>query len=145
MTDITLRPARLEDTEGLAHCIDRAYEPFRKTIPDLPDVSAGLAEDIQDHTVNVAMAGDEIVGGSVLILSENRATLANIAVAPDQGGKGIGGLLIRQVEVDTKAAGHTELHLATHVDMPQNVKLYEHLGWKVTETTGHKVLMVKQL
>lgn len=145
MTDVTLRLARPEDEEALSALIDKAYARFRQDIPDLPDVSAGLADDIATNTVFVAVSNDEIAGGAVAVLSDDRATLANLAVDPDHGGKGIGGALIDKVEEHVRQQGHTHLHLATHKDMPQNVSLYEHLGWVVSGQKGSKVLMEKAL
>ncbi len=37
------------------------------------------------------------------------------------------------------------LRLSTHVDMPENVRLYIHLGWEETGRTGNKVQMKKNI
>jgi len=145
MKDVTLRLARPEDEEALSALIDKAYARFRQDIPDLPDVSAGLADDISTNTVFVAVSNGEIAGGAVAVLTDDRATLANLAVDPNHGGKGIGGALIEKVEDHVRQKGHTHLYLATHKDMPQNVSLYEHLGWVVSGQKGSKVTMKKAL
>ncbi|MCK7615838.1 GNAT family N-acetyltransferase [Roseibium sediminicola] len=129
----------------LKTCIDRAYQPVKSRLPDLPDVSAGLAEDIRDHHVFVAELDGELAGCAILSLSGTSAHLMNIAVDPDAKGMGLGRLLIEHLERYARAGGATELHLATHVGMPDNVALYSHLGWSETSRNGNKVLMKKDL
>lgn len=143
MSSLSLRPARPEDTDALSDCFAAAYAPFKATIPDLPDVTAGLDQDILNNFVLVALDKDELVGGAVLVLRAEAAHLANIAVHPRHNGKGVGGALIRALEREARAQNRHFLDLATHVQMQQNVKLYEHLGWKILEKTGNKVLMRK--
>jgi len=58
---------------------------------------------------------------------------------------GIGAALIRQDEMDCLEFGFHELRLSTHKDMPENVRLYEHLGWHETGRSGNKVLMSKNV
>jgi len=39
----------------------------------------------------------------------------------------------------------SELRLSTHENIPENVRYYERLSWKVCETSGNKVHMSKVL
>ncbi len=48
-------------------------------------------------------------------------------------------------EAETLEQGFHELRLNTHVDMPENVQLYTHLGWEETGQRGNKVSMRKML
>lgn len=145
MPDFTIRRAVAADALALAACIDAAYASYAGLIDDLPDVSAGLAEDIHDNLVWVAVLDDRIVGGAVLAIAGPVATLANVAVHPDAGGRGLGRALIETVERHARNAGCPELRLATHIDMPANVALYTRLGWQETARRGNKVLMSKTL
>lgn len=86
-----------------------------------------------------------IVGGLILVLKDEFAMLANIAVDPDCAGKGIGRGLIEHAEIQCRHLQKGELRLSTHVAMPENVSLYEHLGWKETGRSGNKVHMAKLL
>lgn len=135
----------MQDVNRLKTCIDRAYQPVKSRLPDLPDVSAGLAEDIRDHHVFVAELGAELAGCAIVSLNGTSAHLMNIAVDPDAKGKGLGRSLIAHVEEFARESGVIELHLATHVDMPDNVALYSHLGWSETSRTSNKILMKKDL
>lgn len=135
----------MQDVQALKSCIDRAYQPVKSKLPDLPDVSSGLAEDIAAHTVFVAELDGRIAGCAIVSLTASSAHLMNIAVDPDAKGKGLGRLLIEHVEDFARTSGAGDLRLATHVGMPENVALYSHLGWSETSRTGNKVLMKKDL
>ncbi|MCI2399897.1 GNAT family N-acetyltransferase [Aliiroseovarius subalbicans] len=141
---VTTRKAGASDSGALSHVIDAAYAPARATLPDLPDVSGGLADDIAAGSVWVAQTDGAVVGGAVLGLGDY-AHLVNLAVHPDFGGRGIARALIDVVQGVAKDAGFTALHLATHVGMPENVAMYHHLGWREVSRTGSKVMMVKPL
>ena len=141
----TIRPATLKDAPALTRCIDAAYAVYAARILDLPDVSQGIAEDISRHLVFVAERDDQILGGVILIPKAGYALLTNIAVDPDAAGQGVGrGLLTRADEAARRLDLH-EIRLSTHVDMPENVSLYQHLGWQVTERRGNKVKMRRPL
>lgn len=144
-TDPAIRRAVLQDADAIKRCIDRAYAPVKQRLADLPDVSAGVEEDIAARVVYVAVIGTALAGCAVLGIDGRQAHLMNIAVDPDFKGRGIGGHLIRAVEDHAQAAGSQELLLATHIGMPENVALYTHLGWSETGRTGNKVLMRKVL
>jgi GNAT superfamily N-acetyltransferase len=145
MTRWKIRRAQPQDAVKLAACIDAAYAPYRAYISDLPPVSEGIADDIAGHLVWVAEIDSVIAGGLVLVHGKEFATLANIAVAPDHGGQGVGRGLIERAEQYCREAGTTELRLSTHEAMPENVRLYERLGWIETGRSGSKVLMTKLL
>lgn len=130
---------------ALKQCIDRAYAPVKKRLPDLPDVSGGLDTDIAERFVFIAELGEAIAGCAILGITETEAHLANIAVDPDMKGMGVGRQLMTFVEDFARQNKVRELHLATHVKMPENVALYQHLGWHETSRSGNKVLMRKLL
>ena len=48
-------------------------------------------------------------------------------------------------EAETSKLGHKKLRLSTHVDMPENVRLYEHLGRHEALRSGNKMHMEKSL
>ena len=145
MADWTLRTATLQDAAPLATCIEAAYARYRTCIPDLPRVSEGIADDIRSNLVWVAELDQAVIGGLVMVLKDAYAILANIAVDPNCKGMGVGRGLIDHAEAECRRLKKAELRLSTHVDMPENVALYEHLGWKETERSGNKVKMTKFL
>lgn len=143
--NLIMRPAHAADASALASCIDAAYAKYAERISDLPAVSDGCAQDIADNQVWVAAQSDEIIAGLVLVAGDGCMKLANVAVHPDHGGKGLGRKLIELSEREAKRQGFCEMRLNTHVDMPENVRLYQHLGWAEVCRSGSTVLMQKHL
>jgi GNAT superfamily N-acetyltransferase len=145
MAAIELRRANLADAEELAACIDAAYAKYESRIRDMPDVSQGCAEEIANNQVWVAIQANVIVGGLFLVPENGFMKLANLAVHPDYGGKGVGGKLIALAEQTAIEQGYSEMRLNTHVAMPENLQLYNHLGWHETARSGNTVSMNKWL
>ncbi|WP_299846202.1 GNAT family N-acetyltransferase [uncultured Roseovarius sp.] len=141
----SLRRAEAADANALTACIDAAYAGYVVEGIDLPPVSEGVSEDIRDNIVWLAVDGDRVLGGVILSLSGEVAHLMNVAVDPDQSGDGIGRALIDAAITAARKAGHTTMELATHKDMPQNVTLYQHLGWEVIGEDGNKIFMAYRL
>lgn len=145
MADWSIRQAVPADAGALAACIDAAYARYVADGIDLPAVSDGLAEDIRDNSVWVAVRGGTVVGGLVLVLRPDHAVLANVAVDPVAAGAGIGRALVDRAEQEARRRGLGHLRLTTHVAIPQNVLFYERLGWRETGRDGKKVRMEKPI
>ena len=143
MADWTIRRAELSDAGALSASIDAAYSQYAARITDLPPVSADCAEEIAKYQVWVAEIDTGIVGGLVMIPEEGFMRLANVAVHPDHVGAGLGRTLIALAETEAADQGYREMRLTTHVDMPENIRLYRHLGWEEGRRQGNKVLMKK--
>lgn len=140
-----IRKAQLDDADALASCIDAAYAKYADRIADLPPVSEGCAKDIADNQVWVAAQNNEIIGGLILARQDETMKLANVAVHPNHAGKGLGRDLIALAEREAMKQGFSELHLNTHADMPENVRLYARLGWEEISRDGNTVSMRKRL
>ncbi|MEM9685039.1 MAG: GNAT family N-acetyltransferase [Pseudomonadota bacterium] len=140
-----IRRARLPDAAALAACIDAAYARYAARISDLPAVSDGCAEDIAENQVWVAVCGNDVVAGLVLVPDDRFLKLANVAVHPDHGGRGLGRVLVEHANAEASRQGYRELRLRTHVDMPDNLRFYAGLGWEEIERRENTVTMRKQL
>ena len=141
----TIRRAEHGDADALSACIDAAYAQYAARITDLPPVSVDCAAEIAKYQVWVAEIEDDVVGGLVLIPEEGFMRLANVAVHPDHKGVGLGRALINLAETEAFDQGYRELRLTTHVDMPENILLYAHLGWEKGRQHGNKVSMKKMI
>lgn len=142
-TDWSLRRANASDADALAACIDAAYAPYAERIDDLPPVSADIANEIDRYQVWVADIAGDIAGGLVLIPEDGFMMLANVAVHPRRMGMGLGRALIAHAEAEAKVQGFGELRLSTHAKMPENLRLYQHLGWDKTGAHANKITMRK--
>ena len=140
-----IRKALLADVEALASCIDAAYAKYSNRISDMPPVSDGIAEEITSNQVWVAIEDGKIIAGLFLISHDGFMKLANLAVHPSHGGKGIGRKLMELSDSEAKRQGYDEMRLNTHIAMPENVQLYEHLGWEEVSRSENTVSMRKHL
>ncbi|UWQ92021.1 GNAT family N-acetyltransferase [Rhodobacteraceae bacterium M382] len=138
---IHIRPATPVDAPSLTRCIDAAYARYFAEGLDLPPVSSGVAQDIQDHVVLVAQADGAVVGGAILSVTGGTAHLMNLFVDPEHTGRKIGSLLLQSVTDVARAAGHTRMRLATHRDMPRNVSYYQRRGWQVSGSEDVRIFM----
>ncbi|MEM1129269.1 MAG: GNAT family N-acetyltransferase [Pseudomonadota bacterium] len=145
MPDFTIRPATEADAPDLTKVFAAAYAPFLASLPDLPDVTGGLAADIAAHQVWVAEREGRVLGGVVLVWGAGTPTLANLAVHPEEGGRGLGRRLIAVVEEACRKEGAATLVLASHASMTDTLALYRRLGWRETGRSGNKVQMEKTL
>ncbi len=136
------RLARAGEAPAIVRLIDAAYQTYRDQNMALPDVSGGVGEAIKDGQVWVM---DDLSGALMLSTTPPTAHLMNVAVASQARGRGLGGLLIRFALKLAQDAGCENIALATHVDMPDNVALYSHLGWQETERDERRVRMLRPL
>lgn len=136
------RLAGAAEAPAISRLIDAAYQPYRDQGITLPDVSEGVSDSIADGQVWVM---DDHSGVLMLSTDPPTAYLMNVAVSPEARGRGIGGQLIRLALKLAQEAGCTEIALATHVDMPENVALYAHLGWREIERDETRVMMMRPL
>ncbi len=145
MNNWKIRRALENDAADLTDCFEAAYDRYKSQIPNLPDVTTGLVDDIRNRTVWVAVAQGRTVGGLVLIIDSDRAMLANVAVADSARGIGLGRALIDVAARECQTRGVKTLSLTTHAAMAENIALYEHLGWDVSDRSGNKVHMEKRI
>lgn len=145
MPNWTIRRAEKKDAAALADCFDAAYSIYAPRIADLPAVSDGIEDDIERNVVWVAARDNQVIGGLVLLPKEDHVVLANVAIDPSATGAGLGRAFMDLAEAEARKLGHEKLRLSTHVDMPENVRLYEHLGWHEIGRSGNKVHMEKSL
>ncbi len=140
-----VRTANSQDAEKIRRVIENSYSDWTERLHDLPDVSAGVIDEIDAGRMFVLELGGSVVGVLNAAPHDDAFHVMNIAVDPECGGKGVAKALLARAEELAKSANVTHLALATHKDMAGNVSMYEHLGWHVTGTEGNKVLMQRKL
>jgi GNAT superfamily N-acetyltransferase len=145
MTAIRFVNATQEDAGAITDCLAAAYFSARESIADLPDVTAGIDQDISDNRVVIAVADGRLAG--VIIFARQGADMKvfNLAVSPNTRGQGIAGKLLARAEGEAREAGCTRMVLRTHRLMQDTRAIYAHLGWVETEVSGNSVAMEKAL
>lgn len=111
----------------------------------LPPMDLDYSREILNYPTWVAVIEDRVVGGLTMIFEDGFASIANIAVDPDFQGRGIGGGLMKFAENKARERNHSELRLATHVMLTENVSLYSHLGWTEYDRDTVRIYMKKHI
>jgi N-acetylglutamate synthase-like GNAT family acetyltransferase len=145
-----IRPARQNDRAGVEALVRAAYEIYIERIgkppgPMLDDYERRIA----DNAVHVLDAETGIAALVVLLPQSDHLLVDNIAVRPDQQGRGLGRRLLSFAEDEARRLGLTELRLYTHVRMVENIAYYTRRGFAETgrrqEAGYERVFMRKRL
>jgi N-acetylglutamate synthase-like GNAT family acetyltransferase len=129
--DLTIRKAVPTDARGVAALMQAAYSPYLSRLDGpLPPLEADYAEEVGAHQAWVMEEAGVIIGALFLDAADDHMVLVNVAVSPDQQGRGLGRRLIGKAEQETRAQGIRELRLFTHAKATENVILYTRLGWR---------------
>jgi N-acetylglutamate synthase-like GNAT family acetyltransferase len=140
-----IRKATPEDSMGLTNCMKSAYAPYQNRMDGerLPPMDVDYSSEIKSYPAWVVDSEGDILAGLIMVFENNHASIANIAVDPKSQGKGIGGELMKFAESKAKEHDCSELHLATHVLLNENISLYQHSGWQETGRDNTRVFMKK--
>lgn len=143
----TIRRAVEEDSGSLRSCMDLAYAGYAKRMKGkrLPPMDIDYSSEIRNYPTWVAVCECSVVGGLTMTFGDEHASIANIAVSPEFQGQGLGRALIELAERKAKEKSYSELHLATHVLLQENISLYEYFGWEETNRDDSKVHMKKEI
>lgn len=142
-----IREATLEDSESLKKCMVLAYAPYQERMGGerLPPTDIDYSSEIENYPVWVVESQGHILGGLIMVFEDGRSSIANIAIDPNYQGQGIGGRLMKFAESKAKEKNSSELRLATHVLLSENISLYRHLGWEEIGRDESRVFMKKEI
>jgi ribosomal protein S18 acetylase RimI-like enzyme len=145
-----IRIASAADAVAVHAIVDAAYRFY---IPRMGKPPGPMLDDYAKRIAGgqvwiLASAGD-IFGILVLEETPDGLLLDNIAVAPDQQGRGHGRTLLDFAEAEAKRRGWNEIRLYTNALMTENIALYRRIGYvetsRVTEKGFDRVYMTKRL
>jgi ribosomal protein S18 acetylase RimI-like enzyme len=132
-----LRRATDADVPALAAIAAAAYAVY---VPRIgrppPPMVADYAAAVRDAETWVLDDGGRVAGYLVLAYHDDHVLLENVAVAPEQQGRGLGGRLLKYAEARTIAKGLHEIRLYTNEAMTENQALYERIGYQETHRGG---------
>jgi len=142
-----IREAIPEDSDNLKHCMESAYTTYQERMSGvrLPPMDVDYLSEIKNYPTWVVASEGSILGGLIMVFENDQASIANIAVNPKFQGQGIGGELMKFAESKARENNFSELRLATHVLLVENISLYKHLGWEETGRNATRVFMKKEI
>lgn len=128
-----LRRATLADAAAIRAVTRAAYARWvpligREPLPMRADYEAALLE----HRFDLFQRGPDVLALIETAIRGDHLWIENIAVRPEQQGRGLGGRLLAHAEVLAREAGLAELRLLTNAAFASNVALYERRGYVVT-------------
>lgn len=145
-----IRPATADDARAVAACVNAAYAMYiermgKPPAPMLADYDALIAQ----QAVWV-LPGDERLRGILVMMPRgDHLFLENIAVYPDDQGKGLGRRLMAFIEQQARALGLPAIELYTNEAMTENLAFYPRLGFvevsRQVEDGYRRVFMRKTL
>jgi GNAT superfamily N-acetyltransferase len=104
---------------------------------------------VSEHTIDLLLDGGGLVGLIETMLRPDHLWIENVAVAPEQQGRGYGRLLLAHAEKRALEAERSELRLQTNQAFATNLELYVKLGYAINRTEpfrgGTAVQMSKRL
>ena len=142
-----IRKSVQEDSFDLRNCMESSYASYQVRMGGkrLPPMDVDYSTEIRDFPCWVAECDGTIVGGLIMMFEDKYASLANIAVHPEFQGQGLGGGLMKYAETRAKEKNYSEIRLATHVLLKENISLYLHLGWTEIERDDVRVYFKKEI
>ena len=126
-----IRPAVSADLDAVKRCAEEAYARYvphlgRKPAPMVAD----FAGQIGARLVHVIVDDGSVLGFIVLYLREDHIHVENVAVFPEQVGRGIGGRLLAFAEHEARRLELPAVELYTNEKMTENLSLYRYLGYQ---------------
>ena len=132
-TGLHIRLATAGDLDNVKTCARLAYTKYLARMDrDPAPMVADFAHQIALEQVYVATFGSQFSGYVIFYPKSDHLHLENIAVLPEQCGKGIGKSLVAYVEQSARNAGINTVELYTNEVMTENIALYPRLGYVET-------------
>lgn len=148
--DLNVRVARPEDLPQIVALVRAAYALYVPRIGQEPaPMQADYAALIARGTVYVVPAAERLRGVLVMMPEGDHLFLENIAIHPDEQGRGLGRRLMAFVDAHARALGLAAVELYTNEAMTENLAFYPRLGFvevdRRTEDGFRRVFMRKTL
>jgi GNAT superfamily N-acetyltransferase len=149
-SNVEIRPAALADAPRIRDLTRAAYAKWvaligREPLPMQADYERAVAE----HAIDLLIVDGALAGLIETILRPDHLWIENVAVAPEQQGRGYGRLLLDHVEKRAVEAGRFQIRLQTNQAFAANLELYAKRGYIVNRTEpfrgGTTVFMSKRI
>lgn len=129
----SFRAATHDDAATVREIVRAAYAKWvpiigREPMPMKADYEAAVRE----HQIDLISSDAGVVGLIETMLREDHLWIENVAVLPEEQGKGYGRRLLAHAQTKAMDAGRPELRLLTNAAFESNVALYRSAGYVIT-------------
>ena len=134
-------PATFEREEELLQLLRDAFAYMEGRIDPPSSLNridiASLRQKIIDEVTFVAVDDQQLIGCVFAKLYDDRVYLGKLAVRSDYRGMGLSRQLIARVEKLASECQLAKVELETRVELTENHKLFEHLGYQKVAENAH--------
>jgi N-acetylglutamate synthase-like GNAT family acetyltransferase len=85
---------------------------------------------VTEHIIDLAEERGELLALVEMVVAQDHLLIENIAVHPDQQGKGMGEMLLRHAEFLAQSMGFSETRLYTNAAFSSNLAFYAKRGYE---------------
>ena len=131
---VTLRRAMSEDADRVREIVRAAYAKWVPVIGREPmPMRVDYAQAVIAHRIDLLLQGGEPAGLIETRAEPDHLWIENVAVRPENQGRGLGRRLLGWAEALADDAALPELRLLTNEAFADNVALYQKLGYRIDE------------
>jgi N-acetylglutamate synthase-like GNAT family acetyltransferase len=133
-----LRRATSDDAASVRVLVRAAYAKWVPILGREPKpMTADCDQAIRNHIVDLLIVDGRLTGVIELVIEPECVLIENVAVRPDQAGKGHGQVFMAHAVEVARSIGRKRLRLYTNRLMAENISLYQHLAYAIDreETT----------
>ena len=135
VSNVEILPAVLADAARIRALTRAAYAKWVALIGREPmPMRADYERAIVEHTIDLLTVDGALAGLIETILRPDHLWIENVAVAPEQQGRGFGRLLLAHAERRAIHSGRPEVRLLTNQAFGANLELYARRGYSVNRT-----------
>ena len=128
---MSLRRAEPADASAVRELTRAAYAKWVPVTGGEPlPMTADYDQAVRRHLIDLYEEGGELHALIEMVVESGHLLIENIAVRPDQQGKGIGDRLLRHAEVVAASMNIREVQLITNVVMVSNIAFYSKRGYQ---------------
>lgn len=140
---IIKRTTDIKDAPAIHNVLYEAFEPYRpQYTAEALNATVVIPEKLEkriadpDSIVLIAVFENEIAGTvSLLKAEENNIYIASMAVKPEYHGKGVGSMLLKEIDKIASEKQCSKSILETSAPLTDAIRLYEKFGYKRTGRT----------
>lgn len=130
-----LRTAISADAGPIRELVRAAYAKWVPVIGREPrPMLADYDQAVREHRIDLLFLATRMVGLIETLLHDDHLWIENVAISPDEQGRGYGRRLLAHAEQLALTAGRHEIRLLTNAAFAANVQLYQRVGYAIVQS-----------